>query len=198
MKKSFLKLFGDGATQLATADIHGKILALKRNVEKWEGQAVAAERSALVNREKAFSPDTPETERARLIRQSVIDTQNAKMLSGYAATFLTQFGHYTELETVMQIADEMKEVGLIDSDVSVVDWQKAMDTMQDEIQRIIATSQKLGDVMGSVLAQDSAAVGIDMVDELDQLFAKWKSESDPAKKAEIQRQIEAKSNAALV
>ena len=97
----------------------------------------------------------------------------------------------------MQIADEMKEVGLISADASAMDWQNAMDTMQDEIQRMISTTQKLGDVMGSVLS-DSTPGGAEVTDELNALFAKYEAETDPEKKAEIQRMIEAKSNAALV
>lgn len=183
--------------QLKTADVHAKIPALKRKAEEYEKQAVTAETAALTNRAKAFSPETAAAERAQLMRQSTMDAQRAKTLAGFAATFITQLGHFTALETTMQIADEMKEVGLINSDISAVDWQNAMDTMQDEIQQMIGTTQKLGDVMGSVLAQDASPVTSDTADELNQLFAKWEAETDPVKKAEIQRQIEAKSNAAI-
>ena len=187
---------GVKASQIKTSDIHAKIPNIKRKAEEYEKQAVAAETSSLANRAKAFSPDTPAGERAQLMRQSTIDAQRAKTLAGFAGTFLTQLGHFTALETTMQIADEMKEVGLINSDVSAMDWQKAMDTMQDEIQQMIATTQKLGDVMGSVLTDPSSG-GTELVDELNQLFAKYEAETDPVKKAEIQRQIEAKSNAVL-
>lgn len=182
--------------QLKTSDVHAKIPELRRKAEDYEKQAVAAESSALENRAKAFSPDTPAADRARLMRQSTQDAQRAKTLAGFASTFITQLGHFTALETTMQIADEMKEVGLISSKTSAVDWQKAMDTMQDEIQCMISTTQKLGDVMGSVL-RESTSAETDVSDELDRLFAQWQAESDPDKKAEIQRQIEAKSNAAL-
>ena len=190
-------LFGKRPSQLTTADVHAKIPALKRKAEEYEKQAIAAEASALENRAKAFSPDTKSADRARLMRQSNQDAQRAKTFAGFAGTFLTQLGHCTALETTMQIADEMKEVGLINSDVSVMDWQTAMDTMQDEIQRIIATNQKLGDVMGSVLAETTPD-GDEVVDELDRLFARYEAEKDPKKKAEIQRIIESKNKAILV
>ncbi len=183
--------------QIKTADVHAKIPALKRMVEKYEKEAVAAEGASLANRARAFSPDTPAAERAQLMRQSTMDAQRAKMHATCAGTFLTQLGNFTSLETTMQIADEMKEVGLINSDASAMDWQNAMDTMQDEIQQMIATSQKLGDVMGSVLA-DSPTGGTDLVEELNQLFAKYEAETDPVKKEEIRKTIEAKSDAQLV
>jgi len=187
---------GIKASQLKTADVHAKIPALRRTAEEYEKKAVAAEASSLENRGKAFSPDTPAVDRARYMRQSTKDAQLAKTLAGFAGTFLTQLGHFTALETTMQIADEMKQVGLLSSDVSAMDWQNAMDTMQEEIQRIISTNQKLGDVMGSVLA-DSSSDGMEVADELNELFAKYEAETDPVKKAEIQRTIEAKSNAVL-
>ena len=184
-------------SQLKTADVHAKIPALKRKAEEYEKQAVAAETSSLTNRAKAFSPDTPAADRAQLMRQSTIDAQRAKTLSGFAATFIAQLGHFSALETTMQIADEMKEVGLINSNITAVDWQNAMDTMQDEIQRMISTSQKLGDVMSSVLS-DTPTSGAEVADELNLLFAKYEAEKDPIKKAEIQKLIETKSNAALL
>ena len=161
--------------QLKTADVHAKIPALRRMAEDYEKQAVAAEAASLENKAKAFSPDTPAADRAKFMRQSTMDAKQAKTLAGFAATFLTQLGNFTALETTMQIADEMKEVGLISSDVSAMDWQNAMDTMQSEIQRIIATNQKLGDVMGSVLSESSSDAA-DVTDELNALFAKWEAE----------------------
>ena len=192
------KLLNIKATQLKVADVHAKIPKLKRMVEEYEKQATDVEAAASECRRKAFSPDTPPTERAKLLNQSVVELKRAKTLAGFAGTFLTQLGHFSALETTMQVAGEMKEVGLIGSDVSIMDWQNAMDTMQDEIQRIVATSQKLGDVMGSVLAQEAASTDEEAVDELNQLFAKWEAEPDPVQKAQIQKLIEAKSNAALV
>lgn len=183
--------------QLKTADVHAKIPALKRKAEEYEREAVVLEGASLANRAKAFSPETPATERARLMRQSTADAQKAKTMAGFAATFLTQLGQFVALETTMQIADEMKEVGLLGENVTVADWQSATDTMQDEIQRMIATSQKLGDVMSGVLTQNNADAGESVADELNELFAKWEAETDPVKKAEIQKLIEAKSNAAL-
>ena len=182
--------------QLKTADVHAKIPSLRRTAEDYERQAVAAEAASLENRAKAFSPDTPAADRAKYMRQSSMDAQRAKTLAGFAGTFLTQLGNYTALETTMQIADEMKSVGLLSSDVSAMDWQKAMDSMQSEIQRIIATNQKLGDVMGSVLSESSSDAA-NVADELDALFKKWEAETDPVKKAEIQRIIDTKCNAAL-
>jgi len=183
--------------QLKTADVHAKIPALKRKAEEYERNAVALEDASLANRAKAFSPETPASERASLMRQSTADAQKAKTMAGFAATFLTQLGQFVALETTMQIADEMKEVGLLGENVTVADWQSATDTMQDEIHRMIATSQKLGDVMSGVLTQNNADSGESVADELNALFARWEAETDPVKKAEIQKLIETKSNAAL-
>ena len=157
--------------QLKTADVHAKIPALMRMVEKYEKEAIAAETAALTNRARAFSPDTPAAERASLLRQSTEDANRAKMLAMCAGTFLKSLGKFRLLETTMQTVDAMKEAGLVNSDETVMDWQNAMDTMQDEIQQMISTSQKLGDVMGSVLA-DSSSDSSDVIDELNQLFDK--------------------------
>jgi hypothetical protein len=184
------------AAQLRTADVHAKIPVLKRKAADYEAQAVAAEESALKNRAKAFSPDTPAAERAKLMRQSTSDAQRAKTLAGFASTFLTQYGHFSALETAMRIADEMKDVGLISSNASVNDWQGAMDSMQDEIEMMIESTKKLGDVMSCALT-DTSAGNPGELEELDRLFAQYEAEKDPVRKAEIQRKIEAKSNAAL-
>ena len=185
---------------LKTADIHAKIPALKRKAEEYEKQAIAAEKASLDNREKAFSPDTPAADRSQLFRQSSLDAQKAKTLANFAGTFLTQLGHFTALETTMQITDEMKEVGLVSSNVSITDWQNAMDTMQDEIQQIINSSQKVGDVMETVLmaTPTSSSMEMEVKNELDRLFDKYNAETDPVKKAEIQKTIEAKYKAQLV
>lgn len=184
------------AAQLKTSDVHAKIPALRRKAADYEAKAVAAEESALKNRAKAFSPDTPAIERAKLMRQSTEDAKRAKVLAGFASTFLTQYGHFTALETAMQIADEMKEVGLISPTASITDWQGAMDSMQDEIEMMVESTKKLGDVMSCALSDTSDGKS-DELDELNMLFAKYEAEKDPVKKAEIQRTIEAKSNAAI-
>lgn len=189
-------ILGMKSSDIRLKDVHAKMPALKRKAEEYEKQAVAAETASLENRAKAFSPDTAAADRARLMRQSQQDALRAKSLSGFAGTFLTQLGNFTALETTMQIAEEMKNVGLITSEISATDWQGAMDTMQDEIQKMITVSQNLGNAMGSVLA-DVQTGGEDITDELNQLFAKYEAETDPVKKAEIQKIIEAKSYAAL-
>lgn len=189
-------ILGMKSSDIRLKDVHAKMPALKRKAEEYEKQAVAAETASLENRAKAFSPDTAAADRARLMRQSQQDALRAKSLSGFAGTFLTQLGNFTALETTMQIAEEMKSVGLITSEISATDWQGAMDTMQDEIQKMITVSQNLGNAMGSVLA-DVQTGGEDITDELNQLFAKYEAETDPVKKAEIQKIIEAKSYAAL-
>ena len=187
---------GIKTAQLKTADVHAKIPALKRKAADYEAQAVASEESALKNRAKAFSPDTPAAERAKLMRQSTVDAQRAKTLAGFAGTFLTQYGHFMARGTAMRIADEMKEVGLISPNASITDWQGAMDSMQDEIEMMVESTKKLGDVMSCALTDTSAGQS-DELDELNVLFAQYEAEKDPAKKVEIQRKIEAKSNAAL-
>lgn len=98
----------------------------------------------------------------------------------------------------MQIANEMKEVGLISSDIKAIDWQNAMDTMQVEIQQMISVTQKLGHVMtGALSSTGNDGAGSQDVDDLERLFRAWESEPDPLRKAEIQKQIEARTKVAF-
>jgi hypothetical protein len=91
----------------------------------------------------------------------------------------------------------MKEVGLISPNIKAIDWQNAMDTMQVEIQQMITTTQKLGHVMTGALSSSNVDDSkSEDIDELQQLFNAWEKESDPVKKAEIQRQIELKTKVA--
>lgn len=191
------KMLNKDKSQIKLCDISAKIPELKRKVESYRKEAVEAEAQSLAKRAKAFSPETPAADRASLMRHSGMDADKAKTLSGFASTLLAQLGNFEALETTMQIANEMKEVGLISPNVKAIDWQNAMDTMQVEIQQMITTTQKLGHVMTGALSplnvNDSKSADID---DLEQLFNAWENEPDPVKKAEIQRQIELKTKVA--
>lgn len=192
------KILNKDKSQIELADVRTKVPALKATAERYGKQAIEAESSALVNRAKAFSPETPAVDRARLMRQAMMDAERAKTLSGFASTFLTQLGNFLALETTMQIANEMKEVGLISSDIKAIDWQNAMDTMQVEIQQMISVTQKLGHVMtGALSSSGNDGAGSQDVDDLERLFRAWESEPDPLRKAEIQKQIEARTKVAF-
>lgn len=185
-------------SQLTTDDVHAKIPNIRRKSEDYEKKAVQMEAEALQAKTKAFAPETPSAERALLMRKAKDCADKAKMYAGFASTFITQLGQYSLLETSMQITDEMKEVGLIGKDVSITDWQKTVDSMQDDIRVMTATSQKLSDVMSSVLKETVPSETDVEADELTELFKQWDAETDPVKKAEIQKKIEAKSNLNLV
>lgn len=191
------KVLNKDRSQIQLADIQAKIPSLKTTADKYARQAVEAEAAALANKGKAFSPDVSAVDRAKFMRQAMMDANRAKTLSGFAGTFVTQYGNFLALETTMQIANEMKEVGLIESDIKAIDWQNAMDTMQVEIQQMISTTQKLGHVMTGALSIDNS-IGSSEEDELENLFKAWESEVDPVKKAEIQKQIESKTKLSLV
>lgn len=178
--------------QLKTSDVHARIPGIRRKFEEYEKSAIAAEAEALKKKEQAFSPETPATERKQLLLKAAEDKKQAETLAGFASTFLSQLNYWTMTETMMQIVDQMKENGLVDEKTTAMDWQKSVNSMQDEIQEMLDRVKKLGDVMGSALTQDAPAVSDTLADELDQLFAKFNAETDPAKKAEIQKQIEVK------
>lgn len=183
--------------EIKLSDISAKIPELKRKVESYRKDAVEAEAQSLAKRAKAFSLETPAADRASLMRNSAMDAEKAKTLSGFASTLLAQLGNFEALETTMQIANEMKEVGLISPNIKAIDWQNAMDTMQVEIQQMITTTQKLGHVMTGALSSSNVDDSkSEDIDELQQLFNAWEKESDPVKKAEIQRQIELKTKVA--
>ena len=184
--------------QLKLADISAKIPNIRRKVERYKSQAIAAEAEALKKREQSFSPETNPAERASLFRQADAEMQKAKMEAGFATSFLTQLDYYTQLETTMQIVEQMKENGFINEKASSVDWQKSIDSMQDEIQAMLAVVQKLGDAMGTALTHDTPSASDSLADELEQLFKKFDAEPDPVKKAEIRKQIEARNARALV
>ncbi|MBR4171235.1 MAG: hypothetical protein IKR48_06250 [Kiritimatiellae bacterium] len=186
-------LAGIRPAQLKLSDVHKKIPDIRRMVEKHKKAAITAEAESLKKRELSFAAETKPAERASLFRKADADMQRAKMEAGFASNFLTQLGYYTLLETTMQIVEQMKENGLVDEKTSTVDWQKSIDSMQDEIQEMLAVVKKLGDAMGAALACEEPESHASLANELDQLYAKFDAEPDPVKKAEIRKQIEAKA-----
>ena len=188
------KSLGLTSTQLKVEDIHAKIPQLKRLASQYTKGAVDAESEAMTRRQTAFSPDTPPADRARLMREYTQFANKAKALSSQASIFIVQYGQFQALETTMMIIKEMEDVGLVAKVPGAVDWQTEMDAMSLEIQRLVDDSKKLGEALKSPMEGTS----MPETDELEQLFARWDAETDPVKKAEIQRQIEAKTNVPLV
>ena len=183
--------------KLKLQDVQDKIPSIRHMAEKYEKQAVQAEKAALAARAKAYSPETPAGERARLMRGATETAGEAKRMAGFAATFLTQLGNYTALETTMRIVEQMKSVGLFGDRAGAVDWQAALDGMQVEIRRLTDMCDKLGEAMNGALSQSNEAEAAPELDSLNALFAKWEKESDPVKKAEIQKEIDKAANLAL-
>ncbi len=183
--------------KLKLQDVQGKIPSIRRMVDKYEKQAIQAEKTALTARAKAYSPETPAGERARLMRSAAQTAEEAKRLGQFAATFLTQLGNYTALETTMRIVEQMRSVGLFGDTEGAVDWQAALDGMQIEIRRLTDMCAKLGVAMSSALSQVGEEESAPEVDSLNALFEKWDKEQDPVKKAEIQKEIDKAANMAL-
>lgn len=186
-------ILGKKPAQLTAEDLRLNLQTLKRRVEEYERDAVAAEAAALANRAKAYnSPDVSSADGARLLRQSRADKMKAERMAGFASTFMAQLGNVSSLVTTMQIADDMKNVGLINSSSSVADLQKSMDKMQLEIDQLVSSSERLGEAMNIAFSQfnKGSADVKEEKDELETLLAKYKSESDPVKKAELQKKID--------
>ena len=185
-------ILGKKPAQLTAEDLRLNLQTLKRRVEEYERDAVAAEAAALANRAKAYSPDVSSADGARLLRQSQADKMKAERMAGFASTFMAQLGNVSSLVTTMQIADDMKNVGLINSSSSVADLQKSMDKMQLEIDQLVSSSERLGEAMNIAFSQfnKGSADVKEEKDELETLLAKYKSESDPVKKAELQKKID--------
>ena len=188
------KMLGKRPAQLTSEDLRLNLMTLKRRVEEYERDAVAAETSALANRAKAFSPDTTSSDGARLLRQAQADKLKAERMAGFAGTFMAQLGNISALETTMQIADDMKNVGLISSSSSVTDLQKSMDKMQMEIDQLVSSSDRLGEAMNIAFSQfNTESVDVkEVTDDLAKLMEEYRKEPDPAKKAALQKEIYAK------
>lgn len=190
------KMLGKKPAQLTSEDLRLNLMTLKRRVEEYERDAVAAEASSLANRAKAYNLDSGVTpaDAARFIRQAQADKLKAERMAGFAGTFMTQLGNISALVTTMQIADDMKNVGLISSSSSVADLQKSMDKMQMEIDQLVSSSDRLGEAMNIAFSQFNAGAGnvAETKDELEELMKVFREEKDPVKRAEIQRKIDVK------
>lgn len=183
--------------KLKIQDVQHKIPSIRQMADKYEKQALQAEKAALAARAKAYSPETPAGERARLIRSATESANEATRMAKFAGTFLTQLGNYTALETTMRIVEQMKEVGLFGDKAGAVDWQEALDGMQVEIRRLTDMCENLGNAMNGALSQSTTEESEPELDNLNALFEKWEKEPDPVKKAAIQKEIDKAANLAL-
>ena len=189
---------GKGVGELRLDDVQRNIPELRRTAERYEKKALSAEKASLEARAKAFSPDTLASERAILMRKAADEAARARRLEGQTTTFLAQLENFTSLETTMKIVEEMTGVGLFEKGTKAVDWQRALDDMQIEIKRLTEMGKRWNDAMSSAMAQSTTSLATPEVSELERLFKQWETEPDPAKKAEIQKQIDRKTNVTVV
>ena len=190
------KDIGVAASKLRLEDVQLKIRKVRKYVDDNQREAVNAERLARDAREKAFLPTTPSTERSRLWRSAMDAEAKAKQYVQYAESHLAMLSNYMSLETTMKIVGQMQQVGLFEKDAKV-DWQNALDEMQNEISNVIDACKTMTEIMNSTIRQKGARETPEEVDDIEALFRKFDAEPDPVKKEEIRRTIEAKNNAAL-
>ncbi|MDZ7317383.1 MAG: hypothetical protein ONB24_14825 [candidate division KSB1 bacterium] len=179
--------------QLKLKDVQEQIPKLRRKVSEYEREALAAEKEAMSLREKAFLPETNAAERPGLMRQAAQAAQKAQMIGRQAGIFLTHLSNFSSLETTMQIVDQLKEVGLLKKGVKIEDWQAVMDSMQVEIEGMIRASQRIGDVMETLMHVEGAQADLTTEKEIKALFKRWEEAKDPAEKARIQKEIDEKT-----
>lgn len=188
---------GKNANQLKLEDIQRALPGIRHKADQYEKEALTAERAALEARAKAFSPETPASERAVLMRRAADCAAQARQLEGFTNTFLVQLGNYTSLETTMKIVEQMSAVGLFEKGKTAVDWQRALDDMQIEIKRMTELTAKFNEAMSSAMPSVDAGSPSPEVDELERLFRQWEAETDPLKKEEIKKKIDQRTNVAM-
>lgn len=179
--------------QLKLRDIQEQLPKIRRKISEYEREALAAEKESLSFREKAFLPETATSERPGLMRQAAQAAQKAQMIGRQANIFVTHYSNFSALETTMQIVEQLKEVGLLKKGVKIEDWQSVMDSMQIEIEGMIRASQRIGDILDTLMRTDGAVDEIAVEKEIKALFKKWEAATDPAEKARIQKEIDEKT-----
>ena len=190
------KDIGVAASKLKLEDVQMKIRVVRRYVDENQREAVNAERLAREAREKAFLPTTPSTERSRLWHSAQEAEAKAKQYIAFTESHLSMLSNYMSLETTMKIVGQMQQVGLFDKNAKV-DWQNALDEMQNEISNVIDACKTMTEIMNSTIMKKGVSETPQEVDDIEALFKKFDAEPDPVKKEEIRRTIEAKNNAAL-
>lgn len=192
--------FGVKPEKLTLDMIRKGLPDLRRTMAQYEKEAVDVEKQSIAVKNKAYAPDTPLAERVVLIQKAAQLGKAAAQKANFAAVFIKQYDSFSSLETAMQIAQEMQNVGLFDKAGGAIDWQRALDEMQVEINAVAEMCDKLGDAVSIAIpgmdAVDPVAAG--EAGELEALFKKLSETTDPVEQAEIQKKIDKVAGLATV
>ena len=193
MVSTVAEFLGLKPAELTLKDVQKPLPELRRKMMEYEREALTAEAESGRFREVAFSPDTPQHERAGKMRQAKQASDKAQMKMKQTMIFHSQYANFSALESTMQIVDQMREVGLIQKGIKIDDWQKVVDEMQSEMETITKRTQQLTDAMSVLMHHTDSSVDTSVNNELDLLFDQWNKATDPVEKMRIQKKIDEKT-----
>lgn len=193
MVSTVAEFLGLKPVDLTLKDVQKPLPELRRKMQEYERESLVAEGESIKFRESAFSPDTPQHERASKMRQAKQASDKAQMKMKQTMIFHTQYANFSALESTMQIVEQMKEVGLIQKGTKIEDWQKVVDEMHVEMEAIANRTQQLTDAMSVLTMTSDSSADATVNNELDILFDQWNKATDPVEKMRIQKKIDEKT-----
>ncbi len=196
IKKAFVVDGSNGTSSRAALptleEIHDKIIKAKLKFRQAITEAETAARQSQAIYMKLW--DVSPTERAQLRKQKAELDETVKRKLIHAQGFAKSQTSLQDVEIVMQIDQAFSQCGLIDDKVerstSIEGIQKSLEEASIVITKTIEAVERLGLTISVPEGQETASTAEER--ELDELWIRYDSETDPVKKEEIKRKLEEK------
>ena len=195
------KAMGDGAQEEASKtpalpsldEINNRIIKAKLSFRQTISEAEAAFQKSQALYAKIWDAAPVLREKMRKEKNELDAMVKRKMVQ--AQGFAKSMSVLQDVQIVMEIDKAFSECGLVDANAeqsrSLVDIQKSLEEASFVVTRTMQDIEKLG---LSIAMPDghTAAQTSEKDRELDELWAKFDQETDPAKKEEIKRKLQEK------
>ncbi len=202
IKKLFVEPESSKKKPLSLDDIHRRIIETSQNMEMRNRDAAMAEKKAQTALQKTFQPGISAAQRSKLISEHQRCIREAKNSLGFANQLGSVLETLEKAETFMELSETISQSNI--AGVGKMDIQEIMKELQETeavLGPMVRECQNLKHVMDvtvqqfdNMLSQDKS----DGQDELMALYAKYDAEQDSAKKAQIQAEIQKKSESLLM
>lgn len=197
VKGAFFADGGKSVTPAAPAlpsldEIHNRIVKAKLNFRQTVSEAETASKKSQTIYSKLF--EVAPAERDKLRKQKAEQDATVKRKMVQAQSFAKSLGVLQDVEIVMQIDEAFAQCGLTEAGKersgSLESVQKSLEEASLIVTKTMEAVEKLGISISG--PEFHSAPMSESEKELDELWKRYDSESDPAKKEEIQRRIQEK------
>jgi hypothetical protein len=182
-------------------DIRKKVFETSRNLEIRNREAADAEAKAQAALQKTFQPGLSMVQRQKLLDEHRNGMRNAKRLVGFANQLGSVLDTLENAEAFLELSETISKSDVAGAGrLNVNDLMQELQDTQAALLPMIEECRRMKESMDLATEQFDKALGAEESaeqNELMALYAKYDAEKDPVKKAEIQVEIQRKSEAML-